>query len=424
MKYKKTLVYTVVRRLFVSFLLILVIGLRVFAQINLPPDTKRVLERFESKIKESAEQDGIGSITAAVVFGDTVVWSRSYGWADSKTHSLASTQNIYRIGSISKSITATVLVLLAERAILKLDDPVEKFVPEIRNLANSPEDAAYITLRQLANHTSGLATEPNLPGASTGPFETWEQKVLASIPTTSLENTPGQQYLYSNIGYGILGLAIGRAANKSFIDLVVELLFEPLQMDHSTFTLTPEQNQLLATGYSNSIYSFHTVNEALPAEEHIGRGYRVPNGGVYSTVTDMAKFVAAQTGAVQLISESGRAELHRFYTSEESETGKRGYGLGFSLDSSKTDGAFYISHNGLVEGYSASFYCELDSRIGVILLRNYNVGTLNLDCAGSLLQELVELHCGETQSRHNNSLKPTASAWHAIHNRQQPKQPN
>jgi hypothetical protein len=105
----------------------------------------------------------------------------------------------------------------------------------------------------------------------------------------------------------------------------------------------------------------------------------------------MARFIAAQTGTVRLISESGRAELHRFYTGEESETGKRGYGLGFSLFSSKNDKTFYISHNVLLEGYSDAFYSEIEPRIGIILLRNYYKGTISIDCAVSLLSELIEL---------------------------------
>ena len=109
------------------------------------------------------------------------------------------------------------------------DTTVVKYVPEIKQVRQDGKDAGSdITLRELADHTSGLSREPaNLENAATGAVEEWENKVLSSIPSTTLHSPIGKSYSYSNIGYAILGLALSRAAHKPFMDMVKEMVFQP-----------------------------------------------------------------------------------------------------------------------------------------------------------------------------------------------------
>ncbi len=348
------------------------------------------LARFEAQLARDVAADSIGAITAGVVVGGEVIWAKGFGWADLEKQIPADAETIYRTGSISKSFTAVVLVQLAEQGILDLDDPVEKYLPVIEHLANRPEGAEPITLRQLASHTAGLNREPRLPRAAAGPIEIWEDKIIASIPMTEFRYNPGERYSYSNIGFGILGLTISRAADKPFMDLVRELIFEPLGMRSSTFIITPELQAHLSTGYQVSRGG--TVNTEQPAREHAGRGYKVPNGGIYSTVGDMARFIAAQTGAsrTQILTEESRAEMQRFQTPVSVRNGdSTGYGFGFSIRVTES-GLRIIGHGGSVSGYNANLVFDPDSRIGVVLLRNYSRGTTNLGGAASaLLAELV-----------------------------------
>ncbi|MFQ5568175.1 MAG: serine hydrolase domain-containing protein [Rhodothermales bacterium] len=355
------------------------------AQASLSNEAAAVLERFAAQLAEDVEADSVGGITAAVVFGDQVVWADAFGWADRAQQIPAGTETIYRVGSISKSITAVALVQLAEQGVLSLDDPVEHSFPAITSLDSLPDLASSITFRQLASHTAGLIREPTLPDAASGLIETWEDKILMSIPTTSFKSPPGTEYSYSNIGFGILGLALSRAANKPFMALVHNGIFEPLGMQSSTFILTPEMKEHLAVGYANRGDS---VNTAWPAREHAGRGYKVPNGGVYSTVGDLAQFIAGQTGAASnpILSAESRAEMQRVQT-PESDT--EGYGLGFSIRRSEA-GHRIVGHGGSVAGYTAYLCFEPETKIGVILLRNYNSGRTNLGRSASrLLSNLV-----------------------------------
>lgn len=360
------------------------------------PEFEQVLGRFGTELAEDVAADSIGAISACVVMGDRVVWAEGFGWADRDKQIPADAETIYRIGSIAKSFTAVLMVVLEQKGVLDLDDPVERYLPVIEHLVNKPEGTEPITLRQLASHTAGLIREPNLRRAAAGPIEAWEDKIIASIPFTEFRDPPGQRYSYSNIGFGILGLTISRAAGASFIDLVEEMIFRPLGMKSSTFIITPELQDHLSTGYQ--VGRDGSINTEIPFREHAGRGYKVPNGGIYSTVGDLAKFIAAQTGASRknILTDESRAEMQRFQVvSRVSDEGdSSGYGLGFTLRAN-TDGQHLVSHGGSVAGYNAHLIFEPDTRIGVVILRNYNRSVVNLGgAARNLLEELVRIRKG------------------------------
>jgi CubicO group peptidase (beta-lactamase class C family) len=340
------------------------------------------ISRFEAKLAQDVSEDSVGSLSAGVIVGNTVVWANGFGWADIEKQIPADAETVYRTGSISKSFTAVLMMQMVEKGYFKLDDPVEKYFPEVNNLGGRPEDAKPITFRHLASHTSGLIREPELKGAASGPISQWENKILASIPKTSYQSVPGEKFSYSNIGFGMLGLAVSRAVGKPFMDLIQEHIFDPLDMTSSFFVLTDEYVPRLSMGYVQRRDG--TVDAAFPALEHAGRGYKVPNGGIYSTVGDLSKFVEAMTGAssIKIFSEKARQEILRRQTPE----GGSGYGLGFFRQKDE-DGFISIGHGGSVAGYNANMVFDPESKIGVVIFRNYNRGKTNL---GSFTRELLK----------------------------------
>jgi len=357
------------------------------------------LDRFGTMLAEGVAADSVGAISAGVVVGDELIWAQGFGMADRELGIPADAGTIYRTGSISKSFTAVLMVILAEQNLLDLDDPVEEYLPVIEHLAERPDEMDPITLRQLASHTAGLIREPRLPRAAAGPIQAWEDKIIASIPFTAFQSRPGERYSYSNIGFGILGLTSSRAAGRSFIDLVEELIFDPLGMTSSTFIITPDLEPRLSTGYQ--VRRDGTIDAAFPALEHAGRGYKVPNGGIYSTVGDLARFISGLTGTARaaILTDAGRHETQIFQTPVAMRNGdSTGYGLGFSIRISEA-GLRMVSHGGSVAGYNAHLVYEPGSTIGVVLLRNYNGGSVSLGrAAGELLTELVEADRGNRAS--------------------------
>ena len=343
------------------------------------------LARFADTLSAQVAADDVGGITAAVVRDGEVLWVRGFGWADRGKSVPAAAGTLYRTGSISKSFTAALAVLQEEKGVLRLDDPVSRVLPEAGAFPDLPPGARPPTLRQLASHTAGLVREPGLEGAASGPIEGWEDKVLASIPVSPFETAPGSRYQYSNIGFGVLGLAVSRANGRPFMELVEDEIFRPLGMTSSTFVVGGTLAGRLSTGYANG--GEGPVDAETPAREHAGRGYKVPNGGVYSTVGDLGRFMAAVAGrpGFDLFSPAAREALTSVHTPEDP---KDGYGLGFFVRV-REDGRRLVGHSGSVAGYTAYMVFEPESGLGVVLLRNYNQGRTNLGRSGDALLEAL-----------------------------------
>ena len=352
---------------------------------QLPAAWGPLVAQFAAELAADVEHDAVGGVTAALARDGELLWSAGFGWADREDRRLAGHETIYRVGSISKSVTAVLMAILARDGTVSLDAPLQEFVPEIRRLRHRPPGAAPV-LRQVASHTAGFVREPTLAGAAAGPIGLWKARILASIPTTGYQASPGAEYSYSNIGFGILGLALERAAGEPFMDQVEERIFRPLGMGSSTFVVDGRLQPRLATGYANG--GDGRVDAAGPAREHAGRGYKVPNGGVYSTVHDLAAFAAGVMGrgGADLLGDAMRSEVLSVQTPEDPDTG---YGLGFSVAS--VDGRLYAGHGGSVAGYTAHLLFEPATGLTVVLLRNYNRGRTNLGTAARGL--LVSLPC-------------------------------
>jgi CubicO group peptidase (beta-lactamase class C family) len=161
-------------------------------------------------------------------------------------------------------------------------------------------------------------------------------------------------------------------------------------MNASGFVVTPAFAEQLATGYVERRDG--TVSAEIPYLEHVGRGYKVPNGGVYSTVGDLGRFVAGLTGAatVPILGPEGR-DLIRIPQTPE---GDDHYSFGFRIH--RREGSpDLVGHGGSVAGYNAHMIFEPESGIGVLLLRNYGDGETNLGrVARELLWSLVEIRSG------------------------------
>lgn len=345
------------------------------------------IRSFADGLAANVAADGVGGVTAAVFQGPNVLWAQGFGYADRDRGTPAGVGTIYRTGSISKTFTALLVAQLADDGTLDLDAPVADALPVVSQIGDAPDGAEPVTYRQLASHTAGWIREPELQGAASGPIGSWEDKVIESVRHTRYYASPGESYRYSNIGFGALGLAASRAARSPFMTLVHQRIIGPLGMEGTTFVLDDRLRARLATGYANGREG--VIDAEQPAREHAGRGYKVPNGGVYSTVGDIARFAAALSGhaPVPVLGEALRAEMLEIHTPEDPE---RGYGLGLSVRT-LPDGTVLAGHGGSVAGYTANFVFEPESGLGVVILRNYNRGRTNLgDAAQGLLEELLQ----------------------------------
>jgi CubicO group peptidase (beta-lactamase class C family) len=329
-------------------------------------------DRFK-KVDEivSAEfaREGAASITVGIVNGADLVWSKSYGLAKVEDNQAANVSNIYRIGSITKQFTAIGFLQLVQKGTLHLTDPVEKYVPEINVVSGRPTYSPPITLIQLATHTSGLDREPADANVYTaGPVKDWEQTLFTALKHTKYLYEPGTRQSYSNLGYAVLGVAVGRAAGLPYITYAKQNILDPLGLKDTQFELDSVLLPRLAHGYDD--HDGKTDGADSARELQTGRGYKVPNGALFTTVEDLSKFVSFELGhgPKTLLDASFYEDIHkRIFADDENLDG--GYGIGFQLI--RRNNLILDGHGGSVAGYTAGAYYNKKASFGIVYLRNY-----------------------------------------------------
>ena len=211
----------------------------------------------------------------------SLVFAKGYGMADLEHDKPITPETRFNIASVSKQFTAMSIVLLSLDGRLSLDDSIRKWVPEV------PSFGTVITLRQLLTHTSGLRDYFTLLAVSGWPSDgqlTEKQFLNLVGRQKNLNFAPGDEFLYSNTGYALLSIVVRRASGQSLRSFAAEHIFKPLGMTHTEFrddhtALIPQR----ALGYEPS-GSTYRINQ--PETDVVG------DGGVYSTIEDLAKWDA------------------------------------------------------------------------------------------------------------------------------------
>ena len=337
------------------------LGASLYASSATAQVDARQLEAAARIIDAEAAGHQNGSMTVALVVRGEVVWVRSYGYADEGRTIPATSNTVYRIGSITKQFTGFALLKAVAEGHVRLEDRVIDYLPELGPVLGA--DAPPVDLLALATHRAGLAREPDDPdyAYSTGVTDQWRQLANEALAHTRAPYAPNERSRYSNIGYAALGLAIERASGIDYVTFVEDRLIRPLDM-HST-SFRPDEALLarLAVGYRSSSGS----DTAESKSEIAGRGYRIPNGGLFSTASDMARFLAFEMGAARHPPLDNATLEANFGRSFPSATGNR-FGVGFTEEAHGE--RRLVGHNGLTTGYASSAFFDPEERIGVICL--------------------------------------------------------
>ncbi|HSB09613.1 MAG TPA: serine hydrolase domain-containing protein [Blastocatellia bacterium] len=341
-----------------SVILVLAL-LAVSAQAQQPtplPADKR--EKIEQAISASMSRLGIPGLSVAVVLDHKLRWSNGYGLADVENFVPAKATTAYRLGSISKPITASAVMQLAERGKLDLDAAVQKYCPAF------PEKQWPVSARLLLGHLSGVRHYKNeTEFASTRHFNSVVEG-LEMFKNDPLLFEPGTKYSYTTHGYAVLGCAVEGASGMRFEDFVRENVFKPAGMDRIRVDNVADIIPNRAQGYFKS-QSGELRNSALA-----DTSYKIPGGGFISTVEDLAKFaIAMQNGALVK-----KETLDQMWTSLKTRDGKAtGYGFGWAV--SERNGMKEVHHGGAQQRVSTFLYTIPEKGLAVVLMTNLeNIG--------------------------------------------------
>ncbi|MEP6899733.1 MAG: serine hydrolase domain-containing protein [Rhodanobacter sp.] len=278
---------------------------------------------------------------------------RGYGMADLERHIAATPATDYRLASVSKQFTAASILLLAEDGKLKLDDSIRHWLPSL------PASTDKVTLRELLSHTGGLIDYEDLMPANTTK-QLNDQDVLRMLSATSKSYfAPGTAYRYSNSGFVLLGLVVEKASGKSLPAFMQQRIFKPLHMDHTLMYMRGgPQVSHRAWGYSDDHGRWKRTDQDLTSAT---RG----DGGIYSSIDDLAKWDAALYDR-RLLSDASRKLAFSPHVKVVGEPYEASYGFGWRITGDT------LWHSGESIGFRNVIVRWPQQHLTIILLSNRN----------------------------------------------------
>jgi len=331
-------------------LLALLLGAPAIARaqgIQIPEDVK-------ANVRARVDNGWSVGIVVAVV-DSTGARYFSYGTTAKTGGQPVNERTVYEIGSITKVFTAAALADMVVKGEVTLDDPVQRYLPDSVHVPS--RNGKLITLDLLSTQRSGLPRVPNnfAPANPNDPYADYgTTRMYAFLNGYTLTRDPGESYEYSNLGVGLLGVALARRAGTSYENLVLQRVIRPLNMTDTRVTLTPELRGRLAVGHAGGHEVSNWDFDALAGA-----------GAIRSTAQDMAMFVAAAAGLTRTRLDSAFAltELIQFDAGPDMRIGLGWHVIG-------TDTSMVYWHNGGTGGYHSFIGFDPHRRIGAVVLSN------------------------------------------------------
>lgn len=345
---------------------------------NLQPNTvfaqsfENAISAFEDYLDSYYKVKNVPSVSAGVLKGDSIIWIGTRGYINLENSIPANTNSVYRIASISKSITAVAIMQLWEKGLVNLDADVRNYIPHF------PKKKWVFTIRQLLNHTSGIRSYREGEFNSKAYYQS-TREALKVFEKDSLIFKPGTDYLYTTLGYTLLAAVIESVTEKSFTYYVKENILNPSGM---VSTYVDVHQQIIPNRVSGYIKnSSRRLENAQLADLSI----KVAGGGYVSTVNDLLLFAKSLLDG-KLIKQETLESM-----TVPTKIGRNflnNYGLGFALPSEKNDFKFY--HAGLGTGFTSKLLIDPVSKSAAVHL--INISDRNLENpADELLNILKEL---------------------------------
>jgi len=307
---------------------------------NVPEKIDTLLTAFEKQEAFS------GSVLVARA--GTVLFEKGYGFKNKKQNTRNDSNTIFQIGSITKQFTSAIILQLAEKNQLSLQDKLSKYIPDYPH-------GDQITIEHLLTHTSGVYNYTNDGGFMKNSAYTpiRRDSLIALFKNKPLDFQPGDKFNYSNSGYILLGYIIEKVTGKPYFQVVRERIFQPLHMDHSGFDFTDLVSPDKAIGYMPA------ADADVPAPI-VDSSVSFAAGAIYTTPGDLYKWDRAlYTG--RIITPASRQKAFTPHLSK--------YGYGWSIDSAY--GKKIVEHGGGITGFVSFILRVPEDQTCVIVFDNH-----------------------------------------------------
>ena len=347
-----------------ALLVLVVVSAALYLKYRLDntPDNKDLEAALDSEVKKLTHNDLSYGLVIGV-YKDGKSFIKGYGTVNKESTTIPDASTVFQIASVSKLFTASLLQILCNEGVLKMDATLGELIGS--SIALSPT-AQQVTLRQLVTHISGFPRVPKslefkatqLAGKENlllNPYSHIEPKdIFDYLKTTEDKREPGR-FEYSNFGMGLLGHVLEIVTKRNFETLVSEKLFAPLEMRNTAITLTPEMKEHLVQGYtgngeSSPLWTFSALAGA---------------GAFNSNAEDMMKFIQENIEDSSIMSRTLK-KMH-----EPQFGGDTGVGW---IQPTFLDRFFgnktVVWHNGMVGGYASYVSIDTKAKTGIVILSN------------------------------------------------------
>ncbi len=337
----------------------LLTALPLVAQSDPGLDLERVERVADSVAYAALATDGTPGLSIAVAKDGEVVFARGYGDADVENAVAARPETVYRIGSITKQFTASIIMRLVERGEISLDDPVTRFLPDYDTQGRT------VTVRHLLNHTSGIFSYTSLgeeAWRTTFRHDLTDQELIDLFESEPYDFEPGDEQRYNNSAYVLLGPIIEAVTGKPYARYLEEDLLGPLGLEHTLYCDVTRVVPQRASGYE---YEDGTLINAFFLSMNVPGAA----GAMCSTVGDLMAWTR-MLHAGEVVTRASLRQMTTPTVVVSGDTIPYGFGLGVG----ELEGHRSVAHGGGINGFISSLAHYPDDGVTVAVLTNAGSG--------------------------------------------------
>jgi len=343
------------------------------------PEIERLFKSFVER------QQMPGAVVGVIIDGE-LAFVKVNGVREKTNDAPVTAETVFRIASMTKSFTAMAILKLRDEGKLSLEDPVSKYIPELKDLPYPTSDSQTLNIRHLLTHSEGFPED-----------NPWGDRQLAQSDQTMrnwmrngipFSTSPGTAFEYSNYGFAILGQIIAKASGRPYADYVRDNILRPLGMNASTFEMSAVPKDQIALGY-------RWENNASKPEPILAHGSFGAMGGLWTNAHDLARYVAFLMSAFPPRDEPDNGPIKRSSAREMQQAWRAspasvfrptvdgplqlsasGYGYGLAI-SQDCRFSYIVSHGGGLPGYGSLMRWLPEHGIGLIGMSNLTYGGFN-----------------------------------------------
>ena len=350
------------------------------------------LESLSEVMHQAVQQEQIAGGSFLVAHKGEIVFREAFGYADIESKLPFTTDELLPIASVSKPFMASVIMVLVEQGKLKLDDPVEKYLPEFKGIKveGSQSPARSMTIRQLLSHTAGFWGNQGITPEKMDLIRNFERPLSEAVKLIAdydLSYEPGMKWIYSGTGYCVLGRVAEAVLGQSLEEIAQDALFRPLGLNRTTFLPSKEVRRTIPSRYLRQ-------KGKLQKQASMARlkdlRFILPGGSLFTTLDELAVFgqmhlYDGEYNGNRILSDESVTEMRRLQSPDRPA---RTYGLGwFRGDVSEFGLADLVFHGGAL---GAHFRIDRQREMVCVFLVHQN-GPQVLDLKNKLVEQVNEM---------------------------------